>query len=332
MMVDERTELKFSDFFVTKNGMVEPTCEQLHRWKQSGHGVKYIRMDNAGENKLLQQRTESKDWKLDITYEYTARDTPQQNHLVELGFAIIANRGRALLRHANVPVKDRYRLYTKAFQTATQLDGLTVTEIDGVKDTRYKHWCGENPKFVNHLRTWGEAGTVKLRTRATTKVEDRGKPCMFVGYSKGHHGDCYEMWDPDTHMVHQSRDVIWLKRMFFERAITQDNIVVAPIIDDNLKVDGAAAGESGDDPPLDDILPAEQTVTEVPAVARDDRTTRSGRVITAPTLLMHETTAAAQDYEIKLTTAEHNYYQAISQLGEYALIGAGIGGGFDDTS
>jgi hypothetical protein len=36
IMVDERTQLKFSDFFDTKNGMVEETCAQLHRWKQSG--------------------------------------------------------------------------------------------------------------------------------------------------------------------------------------------------------------------------------------------------------------------------------------------------------
>jgi hypothetical protein len=35
-MVDERTQLKFSDFFDTKNGMVEETCEQLHCWKESG--------------------------------------------------------------------------------------------------------------------------------------------------------------------------------------------------------------------------------------------------------------------------------------------------------
>jgi hypothetical protein len=30
--------------------------------------------------------------------------------------------------------------------------------------TRYKHFCGQNPKFAQHLRTWGEAGTVKICT------------------------------------------------------------------------------------------------------------------------------------------------------------------------
>jgi phosphopentomutase len=50
IMVDETTQLKFSDFFDTKNGMVEETCEQLHRWKESGRGAKIIRLDNSGEN------------------------------------------------------------------------------------------------------------------------------------------------------------------------------------------------------------------------------------------------------------------------------------------
>jgi hypothetical protein len=102
IMVDERTQLKFSDFFDTKNGMVEDTCEQLHRWKESGQGAKIIRLDNAGENKLLQQRSQSADWKLNINFEFTARDTPQQNHLPELGFAHLANYGRALMARANV--------------------------------------------------------------------------------------------------------------------------------------------------------------------------------------------------------------------------------------
>jgi hypothetical protein len=96
IMVDKRTQLKFSDFFDTKNRMLEETCEQLHRWKQSGKEAKIIRLDNPGENKLLQQRSQSVDWKLNIDFEFTARDTPaQQNHLAELGFAHLASYGRA---------------------------------------------------------------------------------------------------------------------------------------------------------------------------------------------------------------------------------------------
>jgi hypothetical protein len=45
IIVDQRTQLKFSDFFATKNGMVEPTC---------------ILIDGEG-NKALENRIKSSD-------------------------------------------------------------------------------------------------------------------------------------------------------------------------------------------------------------------------------------------------------------------------------
>jgi hypothetical protein len=96
MIVDEQSTLKVIHFYPKKNDMVEPTCEMLHKWKTNGKAVKYLRMDNAGENKSLQQRAASNDWKLDLTCEFTARNTPQQNHTVELGLADVSNKGRAV--------------------------------------------------------------------------------------------------------------------------------------------------------------------------------------------------------------------------------------------
>jgi hypothetical protein len=97
IMVDECTNLKFSDFYETKAGMVEPTCEQFYRWKQARRPVKFVRLDNAGENKKLKSRAESVDWKFDTKFEFTVRVTPQQNHYAELGLTVIANRGRAVM-------------------------------------------------------------------------------------------------------------------------------------------------------------------------------------------------------------------------------------------
>ena len=45
--------------------------------------------------KLFEQRERSKDWQLGIQMEYTPRDMPQHNHLAELAFAAIGNKGRA---------------------------------------------------------------------------------------------------------------------------------------------------------------------------------------------------------------------------------------------
>jgi hypothetical protein len=92
-----------------------------------------------------------------IKFEYTARNTPQQNHLAEQGFAHIAKLGRALMNHANIPLKWRFKLFAEAFKTATLLDGLRVVTLNGVIDAQYKHWRGTNPKFIEHLCAWGES-------------------------------------------------------------------------------------------------------------------------------------------------------------------------------
>jgi hypothetical protein len=47
------------------------------KWKASGHGVKHIHTDNAGENLTLEELSDSSDWKLGINFEYTAQNTPQ---------------------------------------------------------------------------------------------------------------------------------------------------------------------------------------------------------------------------------------------------------------
>jgi hypothetical protein len=72
IMLDERTGTKFTDFYETEAGMIEPTCAQLHCWKLTGHGVKYIRMDNAVENITLHDCSDSSNRELGIKFEYTA--------------------------------------------------------------------------------------------------------------------------------------------------------------------------------------------------------------------------------------------------------------------
>ena len=137
--------------FKTKDAMVEPTCEQFHKWQQSNIGITHLRLDNTGENKLLQTQCASKDWKMNFEFEFTARDTPQQNSLAEVGFATLANRRQAMMHCANLPMMDQYHLGHEVFQCATQLDRLTVVEVEGIMKTCYKHFVGQNPMFAKHL-------------------------------------------------------------------------------------------------------------------------------------------------------------------------------------
>eukprot|EP00957_Ditylum_brightwellii_P092744 7061881-Ditylum_brightwellii.AAC.1 len=117
--------------------MVEPICVQVKKWKDSGFSVKYVQCDNA------------------------AWDTPQQNHLAELELALLANKGWVLMIDANIPINVRCTVCNEAIMTATLTDGLTAIELDGKFGTRYMHLFKKNPMFAKHLRTWGEAGTVK---------------------------------------------------------------------------------------------------------------------------------------------------------------------------
>ena len=36
------SRMKFSNFYDTKDGMIEPTCERFRKWKQDGHPVKKL--------------------------------------------------------------------------------------------------------------------------------------------------------------------------------------------------------------------------------------------------------------------------------------------------
>lgn len=340
IMVDECTQMKITDFFPSKSGMVEPTCAKLNKWKQAGMPVKYIRMDNAGENKKLKERADSSDWKLGINFEFTARDTPQHNHLAELAFATLGNRGRAIMHKANVPLKWRYRLFPEAFKTVSLLDGLVPVMVNGKLATRFEHWGGSNPQFAKHLRTWGEAGTVKTRDKMTPKLSDRGVQCMFVGYALEHSGDCYRMWDPETNGIHESRDVIWLKRMYFKPTVTPAIETPAEIIFDEETPTAVEAGEGTRneeqdtvDTPTDNKQGGGNAAANTTGNATTMVTTRSGRVVRPNPRY----DGSALNYEIKLTEAEQAYFQAMQQYPEeypfeVALVGAGIGGGFTNTN
>ena len=127
------------------------------------------------------QRIANKQWQLGITFEFTSRETPQKNHLVELGFAAMHGRGRAMMVAANIPLDKRYILWREAFSTATKVDWLTAIKINKETKTRYQHTFGKDPRFQEHLRTFGKAGTVTIKETRPGKIKDRGVQCVFVG-------------------------------------------------------------------------------------------------------------------------------------------------------
>jgi hypothetical protein len=72
-----------------------------------------MRQDNAGENKKLDQRQQSADWKLQVKIEYTAADTSQKNALVELNFTYLTAKARAAMHAAGVSKKRRFGFFQR---------------------------------------------------------------------------------------------------------------------------------------------------------------------------------------------------------------------------
>ena len=64
--MDRFIEMKFSNFYNTNNGMIEPTCERLDKWKQNVQSIKFVTYDNAGEKTKLKKASNSKAWKLNL--------------------------------------------------------------------------------------------------------------------------------------------------------------------------------------------------------------------------------------------------------------------------
>ena len=104
-----------------------------------------VRCDNSGENLILEQAANGKNWEMEISFDYTGTGTPQMNQLAELVSIVIGSRGRALMNHTNATNKIRYRMYKEAYSTATMLYGLAVIDIDGNQATMYDNFCGSNP-------------------------------------------------------------------------------------------------------------------------------------------------------------------------------------------
>ena len=99
--------------------------------------------------------------------------TPQQNNLVEVGFPTIGNRGQAMMIAANIGYAMRFLLYKEAYMCATLLGGLVAVTSDRTIKTRIDHWGESLLKWTLVLRTWGEAGVLTLKSKATPKMENK---------------------------------------------------------------------------------------------------------------------------------------------------------------
>ena len=170
--------------------------------------IKRIRLDNSGENRSLQKECDKSN--LGIIFEFTAPGAPQQNSVAERRIPTLMGRARAMLLQAGIDSKGKGEFRCEVVSTATKLDNIMVRP----ERTKPPHtlFYGKDAKYMRCMRTFGEMAVIAIHEgkKMRSKLDDRGKTCMFVGYADDHSRDVYRFLNIHKKRIIISRDVRWL--------------------------------------------------------------------------------------------------------------------------
>ena len=209
IVVDEFSDCTHSFFLKRKSDQIQIMLIWIRSLsKKHNIEIKRIRLDNSGENRSLQKECDKAN--LGITFEFTAPGTPQQNSVAERRIPMLMGRARAMLIQAGIESKYKGEVWCEVISTATKLDKIMVRP----ERTKPPHtlFYGEDAKYTRSLRTFGEMAVIAIHEgkKMRSKLDDRGKTCMFVGYADDHTKDVYRFLNIHTRRIILSRDVRWL--------------------------------------------------------------------------------------------------------------------------
>ena len=180
--------------------------------RKYGIEIKRIRLDNSGENRSLQKECDKQN--LGVIFEFTAPGTPQQNSVVERKIPTLVGRARAMLIQAGINATEKGEFWCEVISTAANLDNIMVRP-DRTKPP-FTLFYNKDVKYMKHLRFFGEMAVVAIHEgkKMRSKLDNRGKTCMFVGYADDHSGDVYRFLNIKTRRIIMSRDARWLNIMW----------------------------------------------------------------------------------------------------------------------
>jgi len=213
LVLDDKTDMIWSMFVKYKSELARKVDALIDAIETRGKTVKYIRLDNAGENKALEQLCARK--KRNIDFEYTPRDSPQYNGTVERKFATLWARVRSDLNAAKFPKRMRHGLWSECARHATDIENILVTE--NKKDElgpSYKQFYGSDWPGVEFLHQFGEMGMVKTARKIQNKLENKGTTLIYCGRVANHGADVHQFFNERTKQIIMSRDVQWLKKVY----------------------------------------------------------------------------------------------------------------------
>jgi Reverse transcriptase (RNA-dependent DNA polymerase)/gag-polypeptide of LTR copia-type len=215
LIQDEYTDYIWSYFLSAKSELATTFITWVKNF-QKDHGVqvKYLRCDNSGENQALQQELEQ-DNELNITMEFTAPYTPQQNGSIERKFATLWGKVRSMLNGAKLPWSLRNKLWAQCANLATQLENILVSPESETTPFELLHGI-KHPDWLDNLHTFGEIAIVHDGAHAhiRAKLQNKGLAAMFVGYPANHAGEVCQFLNLQTKKLISSRTAIFLHKNY----------------------------------------------------------------------------------------------------------------------
>ena len=103
-----------------------------------------------------------------------------------------------MMNYAKFEGELRKKLWAECAKTATELDDVLIQ--DKKNKCNYKKMFGRNLAFLKHLRIFGETGIIMIHKQEghKSKIKDRGREAIFVGYSNMYAGDVFQFFDITT--------------------------------------------------------------------------------------------------------------------------------------
>jgi hypothetical protein len=167
--------------------------------KSTDRSIKCLRTDNGGEFTSVEFENYCKE--AGIERHKTMVYTPQQNGVVERMNKTLLERARSMLSNAKL----QQELWAEAVLTTCYLINRSPSTAINCKIPE-EVWTGHSCDYSN-LRIFGCDAYALISKDQRSKLDPRSKKYVFVGYGDGVKG--YILWDPTSHKLIISRDVVF---------------------------------------------------------------------------------------------------------------------------
>ncbi|XP_052478791.1 uncharacterized protein LOC128034094 [Gossypium raimondii] len=165
--------------------------------KATGRHVKSIRSDRGGEYTLtaFMEYCEEQGIRRFLTAPYL----PQQNGVAEMKNQTVLDMVRSMLKSKKMPKE----FWAEVVQCAIYVQNRCPhAKLDD--QTPQEAWSGQKPS-VSHLKVFGSEAYAHLSDQRRTKLEDKSKRFIFIGYDEKTKG--YKLLDPISKKVVVNYDV-----------------------------------------------------------------------------------------------------------------------------